>query len=69
MISIHCDHHAVGRQGSTVSIAVDGKAATWPILEDLVAVDRPGAIVVTEAVVPFVTRGFRARTSARPRAR
>ena len=39
-------------------IAVDGKAATWPILEDLVAVDRPGAIVVTEAVVPFVTRRF-----------
>jgi hypothetical protein len=58
VISIHCDHHAVRRQGSTVSIAVDGKAATWPILEDLVVADRPGAIVVTEAVVPFVTRGF-----------
>jgi transposase-like protein len=58
VIGIHCDHHVVGRQGATVTIAVDGKAATWPILEDLVAMDRPGAIVVTEAVVPFVTRRF-----------
>jgi len=58
VVSIDCDHHLVGRQGSTVNIAVDGKAATWPILEDLVAIDRPGAIVVTEAVVPFVTRRF-----------
>jgi tetratricopeptide (TPR) repeat protein len=58
VIGIHCDHHVVGRQGATVTIAVDGKAATWPILEDLVAMDRPGAIVVTDAVVPFVTRRF-----------
>jgi transcriptional regulator with AAA-type ATPase domain/tetratricopeptide (TPR) repeat protein len=58
VISIDCDHHVVGRQGSTLNIAVGGKAATWRVLEDLVAVDRPGAIVVTEAVVPFVTRGF-----------
>ena len=33
VISIDCDHHVVGRQGSTVTIAVDGKAATWRILE------------------------------------
>src|SRR5207249_10379251 len=58
VIGIDGGHHAVRRQGSTMNIAMDGKAATWPILEDLVAVDRPGAIVVTEAVVPFVTRGF-----------
>jgi DNA-binding NtrC family response regulator/tetratricopeptide (TPR) repeat protein len=69
VISLDCDHHVVRRQGATVTIAMDGKAVTWPILEDLVAVDRPGAIVVTEAVVPFVTRGFvleRLRDSERP---
>jgi transcriptional regulator with AAA-type ATPase domain/tetratricopeptide (TPR) repeat protein len=58
VISLHCDHHAVRPQGSTFDIALDGKAATWPILENLVTVERPGAIVVTEAVVPFVTRHF-----------
>ena len=58
VIGIHCGHHVVGRQGATITIAVDGKAATWRILEDLAAVARPGATVVTEAVVPFVTRRF-----------
>jgi predicted ATPase len=58
VIGLHCDHHLVRRQGTTFETAVDGKAATWPIVENLVAVDRPGAIVVTEAVVPFVTRHF-----------
>ena len=58
VIGIDGGHHAVRRQGASMNIAMDGKAATWPILEALVAVDRPGAIVVTEAVVPFVMRGF-----------
>jgi transcriptional regulator with AAA-type ATPase domain len=64
VIGLDCDHHAVRRQGSTASIAVDGKAATWALLEDLVAVDHPRAIVLTEAVVPFVTRRFVLVTSA-----
>ena len=58
VIAIDCDNHLVGCQDVSVSIAVDGKAATWSVLETLVAVDRPGAIVVTEAVVPFLTRRF-----------
>jgi transcriptional regulator with AAA-type ATPase domain/tetratricopeptide (TPR) repeat protein len=58
VISIDCDHHIVRRQRSTFDIALGGKAATWPILEDLVAIDSPASTVVTEAVVPFVTRGF-----------
>jgi DNA-binding NtrC family response regulator/tetratricopeptide (TPR) repeat protein len=58
VIAIDCDHHVVGYQDLTSSIAVDGKAATWSVLEDLVAVDRPGAIAVTEAVAPFLTRRF-----------
>jgi predicted ATPase len=58
VIAIHCDDHLVGRQDLTATIAVDGKATTWSVLETLVAVDRPGAVVVTEAVVPFLTRRF-----------
>jgi DNA-binding NtrC family response regulator/predicted ATPase len=58
VIAIHCDNHLVGRQDLTVTIAVDGKATTWSVLETLVAVDRPGAVVVTDAVVPFLTRRF-----------
>ena len=58
VMAIHCDNHLVGCEDRTVSIAVDGKATTWSMLEALVAVDRPGAVVVTEPVVPFLTRRF-----------
>ena len=39
-------------------IGMDGKAAAWSILEALVAVDVPGAIVGSSAVVPFLVRRF-----------
>jgi DNA-binding NtrC family response regulator/predicted ATPase len=58
VIAIDGDNHVVGHQDGTVSIAVDGKATTWSMLESLVADDRSGAIVVTEAIVPFLTRRF-----------
>jgi DNA-binding NtrC family response regulator/tetratricopeptide (TPR) repeat protein len=58
VIAVHCDHHVVRRQGTGYDIAMDGKAATWPILENLVAIDRPGSILVSEAVVPFAARRF-----------
>jgi hypothetical protein len=49
--------------------AVIGKDVPFALLQEVVAVDRPGAIVVTEAVAPFVTRGFvleRLRDAERP---
>jgi two-component system, NtrC family, response regulator AtoC len=58
VIAIDCDNHVVGYQDVTFSIAMDGKATTWSRLENLVAIDRHGAIVVTEAVVPFLARRF-----------
>ena len=58
VIAIDCNNHLVGRQGVTSSIAVDGKATTWSVLENLVTDDRPGEIVVTEAVAPFLARRF-----------
>jgi DNA-binding NtrC family response regulator len=58
VIAIDCGDHLVRRQDAIFNIAVSGKAVTWPVLEDLVAVETPGATVVTAAVVPFVARRF-----------
>jgi len=58
IVAIHCGEHLVSRHESTAQIGVDGKAATWSALETLVASDPAGAIVVSRAVVPFLTRRF-----------
>jgi DNA-binding NtrC family response regulator/tetratricopeptide (TPR) repeat protein len=57
-VAIHCAEHVVSRRESTARIGVDGKAATWSALEKLVACDPPGAVVVSGAVAPFLTRRF-----------
>jgi tetratricopeptide (TPR) repeat protein len=59
VIGIHCGEHLVARQVSGVSIGVDGKAAAWSVLENLVASDTAGAILSSDAAVPFLTRRFR----------
>jgi DNA-binding NtrC family response regulator len=58
IIAIHCGEHLVSRHESTAQIGLDGKAVTWSVLETLVAGDPVGAIVVSRAVVPFLTRRF-----------
>jgi hypothetical protein len=58
VIAIDCDNHLVRRQGSIYNIAVEGKGAMWPVLEELVAANRPGMTVVTAAVVPYVMQRF-----------
>ena len=58
VVAIHCADHLLGRRGSEVQLAVDGKVATWSVLENLVAIDSPGAVVVTEAVASFLARRF-----------
>jgi len=57
-LAIHCAEHVVSRRESTARIGIDGKAATWSALETLVASDPPGAVVVSSAVAPFLTRRF-----------
>jgi DNA-binding NtrC family response regulator/tetratricopeptide (TPR) repeat protein len=58
VMAIHCADHVVSRRDSTALIGMDGKAATWSILEALAAADDPGAIVGSSAVVPFLVRRF-----------
>ena len=57
VLGIHCADHIVGRREGTVHIGADGKAATWSALEALVTGCSPRT-VVSEAVVPFLTRRF-----------
>jgi transcriptional regulator with AAA-type ATPase domain/tetratricopeptide (TPR) repeat protein len=56
--AIHCADHLVAHHDSLPVIAVDGKAATWSILERMVATEVAGAIVVSSQVVPFLVRRF-----------
>jgi DNA-binding NtrC family response regulator/tetratricopeptide (TPR) repeat protein len=56
--AIHCADHLVAHRDSRPVIGVDGKAATWSILERMVAADASGAIVVSRPVVPFLVRRF-----------
>jgi DNA-binding NtrC family response regulator/tetratricopeptide (TPR) repeat protein len=58
IVAIHCAEHLVSRHESTAQIGVDGKAATWSVLETLVTGDPLGGIVISGAVVPFLTRRF-----------
>jgi DNA-binding NtrC family response regulator/tetratricopeptide (TPR) repeat protein len=58
VFAIHFADHLVGGDDSVPTVGMDGKAATWALLDTLVAVDSPGAIVVSEPVVPFLTRRF-----------
>jgi DNA-binding NtrC family response regulator/tetratricopeptide (TPR) repeat protein len=58
IVAIHCAEYLVSRHESTARIAVDGKAATWSLLEALVTGHAPGEIVISGAVVPFLTRRF-----------
>jgi len=58
VFAIHCADHLVGRDDGTPLIGMDGKAATWSLLETLVGVDAPGAIVVSGPVAPFLARRF-----------
>jgi transcriptional regulator with AAA-type ATPase domain/tetratricopeptide (TPR) repeat protein len=58
VMAIHCSDHVVSRRDSTYLIGIDGKAATWSILEALAAADVPGAIVGSSAVAPFLVRRF-----------
>jgi DNA-binding NtrC family response regulator/tetratricopeptide (TPR) repeat protein len=56
--AIHCADHLVAHHDSAPVIGVDGKAATWSILERIVAAEASGAIVVSSPVVPFLARRF-----------
>ena len=56
--AIHCADHLIVHHDSTPVIGVDGKAATWLILERMVAAEASGAIVVSGTVVPFLVRRF-----------
>jgi DNA-binding NtrC family response regulator/tetratricopeptide (TPR) repeat protein len=58
IIAIHCADHLVRHDEAGLEIGVDSKAGTWSMLEMLVTGHRPGAIVVSGAVVPFLTRRF-----------
>jgi DNA-binding NtrC family response regulator/tetratricopeptide (TPR) repeat protein len=56
--AIHCADHLVARHDQAPVIGVDGKGATWSILERMVAAEASGAIVVSGPVVPFLVRRF-----------
>ena len=56
--AIHCADHLVDSHPATPVIGVDGKAATWSLLEALVAGDDAGATLVSGPVVPFLVRRF-----------
>jgi transcriptional regulator with AAA-type ATPase domain/tetratricopeptide (TPR) repeat protein len=58
VFAIHCADHLVGHDDATPLIGMDGKAATWLLLETLVRVDSPGAILVSGPVAPFLARRF-----------
>ncbi len=56
--AIHCADHLVAHHDSAPVIGVDGKGATWSILERMVATVASGAILVSSQVVPFLVRRF-----------
>jgi transcriptional regulator with AAA-type ATPase domain/tetratricopeptide (TPR) repeat protein len=56
--AIHCADHLVAHHDSAPAIGVDGKDATWSILERMVAAAASGAVVVSRQVVPFLVRRF-----------
>jgi DNA-binding NtrC family response regulator/tetratricopeptide (TPR) repeat protein len=56
--AIRCADHLVAHHDSAPVIGVDGKGATWSILERMVTVEASGAIVVSRPVVPFLVRRF-----------
>ena len=56
--AIHCADHLVAHHDSALVIGVDGKGATWSILERMVAAPASGAIVVSGPVMPFLVRRF-----------
>ena len=56
--AIHCADHLVAHDDSTPAIGVDGKDATWSILERMVAAAASGAIAASGPVVPFLARRF-----------
>ena len=56
--AIHCADHLVAHHDSAPVIGVDGKAATWSILERMVVAEAAGTIVVSSPVVPFLVRRF-----------
>ena len=58
IIAIHCAEHLVSRHEPSPQVGVDGKATTWSVLESLVTSGPLGAIVISGAVVPFLTRRF-----------
>ena len=57
-VAVHCAEHVVNRRESTARIGIDGKAATWSVLDELVTCDPPGAVLVSGAVAPFLARRF-----------
>src|SRR5262245_40094138 len=57
-VGVHCAEHVVSRRESTTRIGIDGKAATWSVLEKLIASDPPGAVAVSGAIAPFLARRF-----------
>jgi DNA-binding NtrC family response regulator/tetratricopeptide (TPR) repeat protein len=67
VIAIDSGYHFVRQPGARFEIALDGKAALWSVLEELVAIHRPGATIVTDAVVPFLTRRFALERLPHPR--
>jgi DNA-binding winged helix-turn-helix (wHTH) protein/tetratricopeptide (TPR) repeat protein len=56
--AIDSDQLLVRPQGARFDIEPDGKLALWTRLERMAAVDSPGSIFVTAAVVPFLERRF-----------
>jgi len=56
--AIHCADHLVAHHDAAPVIGIDGKAATWSILERMVAAGASGAIVVSSPVAPFLVRRF-----------
>ena len=56
--AIHCADHLVAYHDPAPVIGVDGKDATWSILERMVAAEASGAIVASRPVVPFLVRRF-----------
>ena len=69
VFAIHCADHLVGGDGTELAVGLDGKAATWAMLDTLVDLDSPGAIVLSDTVAPFLGRRFsleRVRDGKRP---
>jgi hypothetical protein len=55
-IALHCADLLVGRQEATIQVGVDGKAATWSLLETLVADETSGPIVVSSTLIVLANR-------------